>query len=146
MRPMRSATTASLCSALWALLITTGCAGGGASGGPTEPAGTGGARPPVGGQPQPSTGVVVTNNEFTPGDATVPAGTTVTWRWDTCTGGDGYGGGQTCVAHNVTFDGGGPNSATQSSGSFARPFPARGTYPYHCTVHGPAMAGRVVVQ
>lgn len=97
------------------------------------------------GQSQPANSVGVTNNQFTPGELAVPAGTTVTWNWQTCSGGDGYGA-QTCVAHNVTFDGGGPNSATQSSGSFARQFSAAGAYPYHCTIHGTAMAGRVVVR
>jgi plastocyanin len=97
--------------------------------------------------PPPPSGDAVTvgNNQFAPADLTVSAGRTVTWTWDSCTGGDGYGNGQSCVSHNVTFDQG-ASSSTKSSGTFFRAFPAAGTYPYHCTIHGASMSGRVVVQ
>jgi plastocyanin len=85
----------------------------------------------------------VNNNRFAPNATTVAVGTTVTWTWDSC-GDDGYGG-TACVAHTVTFDDG-AGSARQSSGSYDRAFSTAGTYPYHCTVHGTAMAGTVTVQ
>jgi plastocyanin len=92
--------------------------------------------------------VAVNSGAFSPADISIVKGTTVRWNWDTCTstGGDPYGGGgqQTCVAHNVTFDG--FSSTTQSTGSWAHTFDQAGTFAYQCTVHGAAMSGRVVVQ
>lgn len=124
-----------------ASLITMGAGCGGGGGYSTGP---GNPNPP----PPPGTpnSVVVTNNKFTPTDLTVAVGATVTWTWDSCSGGDGYGNGQTCVSHNVTFDQGSANSATQSGGSFGRTFSAAGTYAYHCTIHGTAMSGRAIAQ
>ena len=114
----------------------------GSSGG-TEPP----PPPPAGGRPVGSTGVTVTvsNNDYTPDAVTVSAGTTVTWRWDSCTG-DGYGG-QVCASHSVTFDDGGPSASAKNDGSFARTFANPGTFTYYCTSHGrAAMSGSVVVQ
>jgi plastocyanin len=114
----------------------------GSSGGtePTPPA----AGPGPGGG---ATGVTVTvsNNAYSPAQVTVARGTTVTWRWDSCTG-DGYGG-QTCVSHSVTFDDGGPSAAARDDGSFARTFANAGTFTYYCTSHGRnVMSGSVVAQ
>jgi plastocyanin len=90
------------------------------------------------------TNVTVANNLFTPAKLSVASGSTVTWTWDTCSGGDGYGGGQTCVTHDIVFDDG-TTSGTQSQGSFQRRFTTAGTYAYHCSIHGAAMAGSVVI-
>ncbi len=99
------------------LLTALGCGGS-----PTGPSGSGNT-------------VTVGNNFFSPVDRSVAAGTTVTWSWA-----------NGAVSHNVTFDDGGPNSPTQSSGSFQRTFASPGTYPYHCTIHGAAvMHGTVAV-
>ena len=114
----------------------------GSSGG-TEPP----PSPPAGGRPAGSTGatVIVSNNDYTPDAVSVSAGTTVTWRWDSCTG-DGYGG-QVCASHSVTFDDGGPSASAKNDGSFARTFATPGTFTYYCTSHGrAAMSGSVVVQ
>lgn len=119
--------------------VALGCGGASASspdGGPPPP-------PPP---PPPANTVRVTNNSFTPGDLTVSAGTTVTWNWDTCSGGDPYGNGETCVAHNVVLDDGSATSGSQSTGSYTHQFSVAGTYPYHCAIHGAAMSGKVVVQ
>ena len=98
--------------------------------------------PPPPGTPN---SVVVTNNTFTPGGLTTTAGATVTWTWNSCTGGDGYGNGDVCTAHNILFDDG-ATSGAQSAGTYDRTFATKGTFPYHCRIHGAAMSGSVVVQ
>lgn len=114
-----------------------GCGGGSATG-------TDGGPPPP--PPPAANSVTVTNNSFTPANLTVSPGTTVTWNWSTCSGGDAYGDGQTCVAHSVVMDDGSASSGLQSAGSYAHQFATAGTYSYHCAVHGTAMSGKVVVQ
>lgn len=84
------------------------------------------------------------NNSFSPAAKTITAGTTVTWAWNSCSGGGNYTP-ETCVAHGVNFDDG-TNSPTQEQGSYSRTFSSAGTYPYHCPVHGAAMAGSITVQ
>ena len=126
------------------LIVSMSACGG--SGGGGYPTGSGGQNPPPGGpQPPPttSTSVRVQNNRFNPSETTVTRGTTVTWTWDSCSD-DGYGG-QTCVDHSVTFDGG-SGSAIQSTGTYSRQFSAAGTFNYRCSVHGAAMTGQVVVR
>ncbi len=84
--------------------------------------------------PVPTSSVNVVDNKFNPSPNTVTAGTTVTWTW---TGNN---------SHNVTFDDGVTNSATQASGSHTRTFGTAGSFPYHCTIHGPSvMSGQVTV-
>ena len=101
---------------------------------------------PVGNTPPPAGGISVINNSYSPAGKTITAGTTVTWAWNSCTGGGIYGGGpETCVAHSVTFDDG-TTSPTQEQGSYSRTFGAAGSYAYHCSIHGSAMAGSVTVQ
>ena len=84
--------------------------------------------------PPPPASVTVANNTFTGGTQTVAVGTTVTWTWA-----------QGAVNHNVTFDDGN-KSSTQNAGTYTRKFTTAGTYPYHCTIHGPAMSGTITVQ
>jgi len=79
------------------------------------------------------TTVAVEDNRFTPQQLPIAPGSTVTWQW------------RGASLHNVTFDDG-PTSTTQEDGQFQRQFSAAGTYPYHCTIHGLAMSGSVVVQ
>lgn len=125
------------------VLAVVGLTSCGSSGG-TEPAPLGGGGSGGGGG---GTGVTVTvsNNDYSPEQVAVARGTTVTWRWDSCTG-DGYGG-QVCASHSVTFDDGGPSAAPKSDGTFARTFANAGTFTYYCTAHGrTAMSGSVVVQ
>jgi plastocyanin len=124
-----------------ALAAALGCGGGGGASGPST--GTPPPPPPAPGTPN---SIVVTNDTFTPATLATAKGTAVTWTWNSCSGGDGYGTGQTCVAHNVVFDDGATGSGAQSSGTFTRTFAAAGTYPYHCSIHGSAMSGQVVVQ
>ena len=82
-----------------------------------------------------SVDIDVSNNRFSPNCVTVPVGATITWTWSANAGN----------GHNVTFATG-PNSATQTTGTFTRAFPAAGTFAYTCTVHGAAMAGSIRVQ
>jgi plastocyanin len=115
--------------ALTALTLAA-CGGGSSYGdGPTNPPGSSGNGNNGGST---SNAIAVADNSFTPSATTVARGTTVTWTW----------GGR--AQHNVTFDDG-PASATQSAGNFSRTFNAAGTFPYHCTIHGTAMAGTVTV-
>jgi plastocyanin len=75
----------------------------------------------------------------------VSAGATVEWAWNSCSGGDIYGSGQTCVVHNVVFDDG-ATSGAKSDGVYNRTFATAGTYPYHCSVHTAAvMSGSITV-
>lgn len=131
--------------------LACGGGGGGGSSTPTSPTSpvtpTSPATPTT---PAAPVTVAVQNNSFTPTDVTVAAGSTVTWKWDTCTNGyDPYGNGtQTCVDHSIVWEGTNAAAAspTQSSGTYQRTFATAGTYSYHCAVHGAAMAGKVVVQ
>ena len=77
--------------------------------------------------------VTVSNNLFTPGQLTVPVGTTVTWQWNS--GG---------TAHNVTFQDGIKSEDAKTSGTFPRTFSTAGAFPYQCTLH-PGMNGNVIV-
>ena len=131
-------TTKIVCIAL-ALIAASACGGEGGSNGP--PTG------PPSNTPPPTGGITVSNNTFSPAAKTVTPGTTLVWAWNSCTGGDGYGGGsETCVAHNVLFDDG-VTSGLKDKGTFSRPFSAAGTFNYHCTVHqAEGMTGSVVVQ
>ena len=123
-------TTNSVCTAL-ALILAGACGGGDEATGPRN-------------TPTPPGGIAVTNNAFSPAAKTIPVGTTVTWAWSTCSGGDIYGP-ETCVAHGVNFDDG-TDSPTQEKGSYSRTFTTAGSYPYHCAIHGAAMSGSVTVQ
>jgi plastocyanin len=139
MRPRLPAVTATMLA-----IVSLSACGGSSSGYPT---GASGQNPPPGGQQPPASttsSISVKNNRFDPSATTVTVGTTVTWTWDACSD-DGYGG-QTCVGHNVTFDGGGGGSPTQSSGTYTRQFNTAGTFNYRCSVHGTAMTGQVVVR
>lgn len=84
--------------------------------------------------PSTSLNVTVNNDSFTPSCTTVPVGSTVTWTWGT----------NASNGHNVTFAAG-PNSPTQTTGTFDRAFGTAGTFSYSCTVHR-GMDGEIRVQ
>jgi plastocyanin len=73
------------------------------------------------------------SSEFTPGSVTISAGASVTW-----TNND-------TVAHTATSDSGAFNGSIAPGAKYSYTFPAKGTFPYHCSVH-PGMTGTVVVQ
>jgi plastocyanin len=71
---------------------------------------------------------------FTPVGTTITAGQTVTWM------------NSSGVAHTVTFDSGPAFNEPLADGSqVARMFATKGTFAYHCTIHGQSMHGTVVV-
>ena len=82
--------------------------------------------PPVAGV----TEVTVDDDFFAPAAIEVPAGTTVTWRWE----GNNR--------HNVVGDG--FESPVQDSGLFTHTFDDPGIYDYECTLHN-GMRGQVQV-
>ncbi len=103
--------------------LSTACGGGaGESGGGS---GAGGNSPVRG-----ATEVAVRDNVFEPAAIEVPAGATVTWRWE----------GR--HPHNVVSDG--FESEVQTDGAFTHTFAEPGRYAYRCTLHG-GMDGEVVV-
>jgi plastocyanin len=121
------------------------CGGGGGSSLSTNPGGT---TNPGGGTQTTANSVTLVNQSFSPSSITVTAGSTVTWKWNDCSGGDGYGGGgATCVTHQIAFDdGSGITSTSQDQGTFGRTFNSKGTFKYHCVIHQSTMTGEVVVQ
>ena len=126
------------------LLIVAAAGCGGSSTSPNSGGNTTtGNNPPPQTGPSTSSSITVGNNFFDPSATTVPVNTKVMWTWDAC-GSDGYGG-QSCTSHGIVFDDG-TSSGSQTQGSWSRTFTAAGTYKYHCSVHGAAMAGSVVVQ
>jgi plastocyanin len=124
------------------LIAAAGC--GGSSTAPGSGGNTTGNNPPPQTNPgSTSTSITVGNNFFDPTSTTIPVNTKVNWTWNAC-GGDGYGG-QTCTSHGIVFDDG-TASGSQSEGSWSRTFTTAGTFKYHCSVHGSAMSGAIVVQ
>lgn len=107
---------------LAAAIVLAGCGSG------DEGGGGGAAAAPVTGVAE----VAAKDNRFTPAAIQVPAGTTVTWRFE-----DGF------IPHDVKADGF-TSGDPQRKGTFAHAFDRPGTYPYRCTVHD-GMTGRVVV-
>jgi plastocyanin len=96
-----------------------------------------GDAPPADGAPaaaDDSKQVVVDNFSFTPANADVPVGTTVTWT------------NHDDIPHNVVS----PERKFKSSvldtdETFSHKFEAAGTYKYYCSIH-PRMTGQVVVR
>jgi plastocyanin len=104
-----------------AAVVLTGCGGDGGGGNAADAA-------PVTGV----TEVAARDNQFTPPDVKVTAGTAVTWTFD-----DRF------VPHDVTGDGW-TSGDPKSKGTFTHSFDRPGSYDYRCTLHD-GMDGRVVV-
>jgi plastocyanin len=113
--------------------VLLACGGGGSDA--TGPGTTGGGGGGGGTGPVATTAVDMSGDRFSPPAIKVASGATVTW-----TNLDGH-------AHNVTFDGSAGTIPNFSTGSQSLQMPAAaGTYTYHCTIHGAAMSGSVLVQ
>ena len=90
----------------------------------------------TGGIPGGLTTILVLDNRFLPLGLQVPAGTEVTWQWDSQ------------AQHSVvgTFDDKEVRSETQSGKqTFKVTFEKSGTFEYQCGVHGSAMSGTVTL-
>ena len=133
----------SVVAAFVAVIVTAACGGSSSTAtgvigvAPGTPTGGGGSSSGGGAGATPGADTVnVGNDFFSPNSITVPVNTLVTWVW---LPGD--------VIHTVT-----DNADTtimspfQSSGTYARRFTVAGSYPYHCSIHGFAMTGTVIVQ
>jgi plastocyanin len=123
---------AALVAALTVLALATACGSDSAAGGgapsATPPASTGSA--PAGS----GSTVEIDNFMFMPATLTVPAGTTVSWKFDDST------------QHTVTADDNSFTSPPMSGGqTFTHTFTAAGTVTYHCSIH-PFMTGTIVVK
>lgn len=103
-------------------LLVAGCGG-------SDDGGSNGGTGPTGST---SNAIDVRDNSYSPSSTTVPAGTTVTWTW------------RGSASHDVTFTT--EHSAVKSTGTYQRTFNSAGTFDYHCSIHGSAMSGRIVVQ
>jgi plastocyanin len=111
------------------------CGGGDSTAPPTQTPGGGGSGGGGGGggtSPVVTNSITVGDDIFTPASAQTSIGSTVTWTW------------QAQNEHNVTFASG-SSSATQRTGTFARQFPAAGTFDYSCTIHA-GMNGSILVK
>lgn len=104
--------------------------------------GGGGSTPPPASAPPASGGsagqdggttVEIMNFMFMPATLTVPAGTTVTWKFDDST------------EHTVNADDNSFSSPPMANGqTFTHKFTSAGTVAYHCSIH-PFMKGTIVV-
>ena len=119
-------------SALALVLAAAAACGGSDSTSPVKPP------TPPGTICTPGNGTVcmTSNNTFDPATMTVAVGSAVTWINDTG------------VTHNVTFDtpGSPADIASFKSGAQNATFPTKGTFAYHCTIHGKSMSGTITVQ
>jgi hypothetical protein len=118
------------------IMAASGCggSGGGYSTSPAPPSNPG--TPGATCTPGNCTVCLLTSNAFDPSQVTIAAGSSITFNNTSGT------------THNVTFTTAGApsNVADFASGTRVVAFPTAGTYNYHCTIHGLAMSGVVVVQ
>jgi plastocyanin len=75
------------------------------------------------------------SNSYSPNPGTVKVGQTLAWR------------NADSLPHTATADAGGFNTGTIAAGATSSPITmtAAGSFPYHCTIHGFAMAGTLTV-
>ena len=75
------------------------------------------------------------SNSYSPNPGTVQVGQTVAWR------------NADSLPHTATADAGGFNTGTIAAGATSSPITmtTAGSFPYHCTIHGFAMAGTLTV-
>jgi len=120
-----------------ALVIVASCGGGGTgynsvtgttTGGTTGGTTTGGSNPVV------TNAIGVSDDVFTPANAQVSVGSTVTWTWAAGS-----------TAHNVTFADGVSSGDKSGGATYTRTFSSAGTFTYRCTIH-PGMNAQIIVQ
>ena len=91
--------------------------------------------------------VSITNTRFTDSvsgnsTTTINAGDTVLWTW----GGGTHSTTSGACPSGCAPDGKWDSGIKSNSGTFSFTFPAAGTFPYHCEVHGAMMQGTIVVK
>ena len=120
------------CAIGWILVASVVAAACGGSDPPSGP-GSGGPPPP----PVLTNAVDVVDSRFSPQNASIGAGSAVTWTW------------RGANEHNVTFEDGQGSSTTKVTGTHQRTFQAGGTFRYRCTIHSvnfdSGMIGSVIV-
>ena len=82
-------------------------------------------------------GTAFTDSQSGTSTTTIRAGETVQWNW--------VGAFHSSTSGNCCTPSGVWDSGAMSTGSFSHTFPATGTFPYFCTIHGSMMTGVVMV-
>lgn len=121
-----------------ALVVAASCGGGGSSynsvTGTTTGGTTGGTQTGGNTNPVVTNAISISDNQFTPSNAQVSVGTTVTWSWASGSS-----------THNVTFADGVSSGDKSAGATYTRTFSSAGTFTYHCTIH-PGMNAQIIVQ
>ena len=121
--------------ALVLAVLVGACSSGDDSTTKTSPTSAGSSETTSGGTAATALTVQATDsNQFTPDTLTIAVGQTVTWTNDGS------------APHTVTFDDGPAfDEALDPGGQVTRTFDTKGTFRYHCTIHGESMQGEIVV-
>jgi plastocyanin len=130
----RHRTLSGLVASLAVVAVATACGSGSGGDGATPSASA--APPASSGTAAASSGstVEIDNFMFMPATLTVPAGTTVTWKFDDST------------QHTVTAADKSFASPPMAGGqTYTHTFTAAGTVAYHCSIH-PFMTGTIIVK
>jgi plastocyanin len=99
---------------------------------PTMPLNTG-TPPPTGGTGPKTVNVNIVDFQYNPSPVNIKVGDTVHWIWQ-------------ANQHSTTSDTAIWDSGVHNTGfTFDHTFNAAGNFPYHCSFHGPSMAGVVSV-
>jgi plastocyanin len=118
---------------LAALTAVAACGSDAGGGGATPPPASSASSASSGSASSVGTTVEIKNFMFMPATLTVPAGTTVTWKFDDSTD------------HTVNADDNSFASSPMANGqTFTHTFSSAGTVAYHCSIH-PFMKGTIVV-
>lgn len=114
-------------------LLVAACSSGSATTAPTSAPAAATTAPSAGGGGAGGSAVAIKDFSFDPVTLTAKVGQEITWT------------NQGNAAHTVTFDTGGIDSGSLSSGAtFKHTFDAAGTFTYHCSFHS-SMQGTVTV-
>jgi plastocyanin len=123
-----------LASVLAVLAVVAACGSGSGGGATPSPSPSPAAASSGSGAAGGGSTVEIKNFVFTPMTLTVPAGTTVTWKFDDST------------EHTVAADDNSFTSPALANGkTFTHTFATAGTVAYHCSIH-PFMTGTIIVK
>lgn len=133
---MTKDTTGRALGALLLVVVVGACSSGNKAATDTTPTTAGASPTTSSGGPAASGPTVKATDarQFSPDTLTVAVGQTVTWT------NDGN------LPHTVTFDDGPAfDQGLDPGGEVSRTFDAKGTFRYHCAIHGQSMHGEIVV-